>query len=61
MYIINNRGCIFNTECISEITTDGVHVFAVTGATTHPISYNVDALKTIANALRNNIPLVEVD
>ena len=61
MYIINNKGEIFNTDCICEITTDNVHVFAVWDGNPRTISYNVEALKTIADGLRNNASIVEVD
>lgn len=61
MYIINNKGYIFNTECISEITSDGVYIYAVTNGTPRPISRNFKSLKTIEDALRNNAPIVEVE
>ena len=61
MYIINNKGQIFNTDCIPEITTDGTHVLAVFGNTPRPISYNPEAIKTIAEALKSDADYVEVD
>ena len=62
MYIINTKGEIFNTECIQEITTDGVHVFAVfNNSTPRTISYNPETIKTIANAIRDGLNYVEVD
>ena len=61
MYIINNKGEIFNTECIPEITTDGVHVLAVFRTTPRPISYNPETIKTIADGIKNHRDYVEVD
>ena len=61
MYIINNKGQIFNTDCIPEITTDGTHVLAVFGNTPRPISYNPEDLKTIADGIRHNTDFVEVN
>lgn len=61
MYIINNKGEIFNTDCIPEITTDGMHIFARGYDTPHIISYNPATIKTIADAIKKNKPFVEVD
>lgn len=61
MYIINNKGEIFNTDCTSWITSDNAYVFAVFGNTTRTISYNPGALKTITEALKAGADYVEVD
>lgn len=61
MYIINNKGEIFNTDCIREITTNGNHTLAVWDSNPRVISYRAEALKTIGNALRNNATIVEVE
>ncbi len=61
MYIINTKGEIFNTECIPQITTDSVHVYAVFNNTPRTISYNPETIRTIADALRAGRDYVEVD
>jgi hypothetical protein len=61
MYIINTKGEIFNTECIQQITTDGVHVFAVFNNTPRTISYNPETIRTIADAIKKHRDYVEVD
>ena len=61
MYIINNKNQIFNTDCIPEITSDGVHVLAMFGNSPRPISYTPDSLATIADGIRDGRDYVEVD
>ena len=61
MYIINNKGEIFNSDCIPEITTDGVHVFARGNEAPRVISYNPESIRTIADALKKNKHFVEVN
>ena len=60
MYIITNRNTIFNTDCIQEIRLSSNIVYAVGGGTSSPISYDPDALATIADGIRNHADFVEV-
>ena len=61
MFIINNKGDIFNTDCIPEITTSGDQVVAVFGNTLRPISHNSEDMTTIADGIRNGADYVEVN
>ena len=61
MYIINNKGYIFNTDLMHEIMADNTHILAVYGNSTRTISYNPAELKTIVDALKRGDSVVEVD
>lgn len=60
MYIITNHGSIFNTDCIQEIRLSSNIIHAVSGGTSSPISYDPDAMTTIADGIRNHADYVEV-
>lgn len=61
MYIITKTHGVFNTDCIPEISTDGVHVFAHGYGNPRPISYTPETLTTIIEALKNGADFVEVE
>ena len=60
MYIITNRNTIFNTDCIPEIRVNSGVVYAVADNLPVVISYNPDAITTIADGIRNHADFVEV-